>query len=152
MFEFTPEFFESVKKSANQSSIKFLNMAGIIPEVAEERHIVYRLPLNDVHLNHVGMMYAGSYFVFMESAGAALLSCTYGNKYIPILKDIFLDYLRPGKTDLVADLSMTAEEAAEKIKYIEEKGKGRYPMEVTVKDMNGEVCAVAKITYYLMKA
>ena len=46
---------------------------------------------------------------------------------------------------------MTEEEAEERIAYVKEHGKGQYPMEIPIADAEGNVCAVANITYYLMK-
>ena len=142
MSEFTPEFFEGVKKSITQGKIEYLNLAGVVPEVLEERHVVF---------NHVGIVYAGSYLILAESAGASLIKCTYGSRYVAIIKSVELDYLKPCKGDLVVDISMTQEEAAERIAYVEEHGKGRYPLKVPVLNEAGEVCAEAGIVYYLMK-
>ena len=101
-------------------------------------------------MNHVGIVYAGSYFMLAEASGASLLKCTYGSKYVAIIKSASLDYLRPAKTDLVVDISMTEEEAEERIAYVKEHGKGRYPMDIPVMDANGEHCATVSVVYYLM--
>ena len=45
---------------------------------------------------------------------------------------------------------MTEEEAKERIAYVEEHGKGRYPMEIPVMDADGQVCANVSMVYYLM--
>ena len=150
MPEMTKEFFEEAKYGVHHSKINYLNVAGIIPEVAEARHIVNRLPANSMHMNHVGILYAGSYFVFAESAGASLLKCTYAGKYVPIIKSVQIDYLKPSKTDLVIDISMTEEEAKERIAYVEAHGKGQYPMDVPVMDSEGTLCANVHIVFYLM--
>lgn len=151
MFQFTPEYFESVREGIIHSKIEYLNAAGILPEVLEERHVVCRLPAGHMHLNHVGTMYAGSYFVFAEAAGANLLLCTYGRQYVPIIKSMSLDYLKPSQSDLIIDLSMSEPEARERIAYVAEHGKGRYPMEIPVMNAEGVHCATANIVYYLMK-
>lgn len=152
MTDFTPEFFESIKASitAPNGKIEYLNEANVLPELFEQRHVVCRLPVEPKHMNHVGMVYAGSFFIIAESTGASLLKCTYGSKYVAIIKNATLDYLKPAKSDLVVDLSMTEEEAKARIAYVEEHGKGQYPMDIPVKDANGELCANVHITYYLM--
>ena len=126
-------------------------MAGIIPEIAEERHVRPRLPANTMHMNHVGIVYAGSYFIVGEATGATLIKCTYGGIYTPIIKDVKIDYLKPTAKDLIIDISMTEEEAKERIAYVEEHGKGRYPMTIPVMDEDGNHVATLDITYYLMK-
>ena len=64
-------------------------------------------PASKMHMNHVGMVYAGSYFVFVEATGASLIKCTYGSTYVPIIKNMSLDYKKPCTGDLVVDISMT---------------------------------------------
>lgn len=151
MIEITPEMREAYAKTFSDGPIKYLNVAGIEPVVIEPNHVVTKLPFNDMHVNHVGIVYAGSYFVFAESAGATLLKCVYGSTYLPIIKSVSIDYLKPGNTDLFIDVSMTDEEAEERIAYVKEKGKGRYPMTIMIKNANGEDVAKVDIVYYLMK-
>ncbi len=151
MYEITPEVFEAAKQSVTHGKINYLNVAGIIPEVAEERHVRYRLPLTSMHVNHVGIMYAGSFFVFGESTGASLIKCTYGTAYVPIIKSVSIDYLKPATTDLIIDISMTEEEAKERIAYVEEHGKGQYPMTIPIMTADGVHTANVNIVFYLMK-
>jgi acyl-coenzyme A thioesterase PaaI-like protein len=151
MYEVTPEIFEAAKQSVTHGKINYLNVAGIIPELAEVRHVRYRLPLTSMHVNHVGIMYAGSFFVFAESTGAGLIKCTYGNAYVPIIKSVSIDYLKPATSDLVIDISMTEEEAKERIAYVEEHGKGQYPMTIPIMTADGVHTANVNIVFYLMK-
>ena len=75
MADFDKEFFEGVKDGVTKGKIEYINIAGISPEVAELRHVKFRLPASKMHMNHVGMVYAGSYFVFVEATGASLIKC-----------------------------------------------------------------------------
>ena len=157
MAEMNAAFFEEAKYNLQHGKINFLNVAGLIPEVAEERHVVVRLPANSMHLNHVNIVYAGSYFVLAESSGATLIKCTYAGKYVPIIKSVNIDYRKPTKRDLIVDISMTEEEAKERIAYVEEHGKGLtnggewwYPLDVPVMDADGVHCADVHIVFYLM--
>ena len=151
MAEMNAEFFAQAKTDLTHGKINYLNVAGVIPEMVEERHVVTRLPAGSMHMNHVGMIYAGSFFVLAEATGATLLKCTYAGAYTPIIKSATLDYMKPATTDLVVDISMTAEEAKDRIAYVEEHGKGQYPMDIPVMDANGVHCANVHIVYYLMK-
>lgn len=152
MSQFTPEFFEAVRKNIVDCPIEYLRLAGVVPEVLEERHIRMKLEAGKMHLNHVNIMYAGSYFVFAESAGANLIACTYGGQFVPIIASVNVNYLKPSANDLIIDMSMTEEEAAERIAPILERGKGRYPLTINVMDSEGTHCAQVEIVYYLMPA
>lgn len=50
----------------------------------------------------------------------------------------------------IVDISMTEEEAKERIAYVEEHGKGQYPLDVPVMDADGVHCADVHIVFYLM--
>ena len=86
-----------------------------------------------------------------ESTGATLIKCTYGGIYTPIIKSVSIDYVKPTAKDLVIDISMTEEEAKERIAYVEEHGKGRYPMSIPVQDADGNHVATIDVVFYLMK-
>lgn len=142
---------EQVKQMFENSPVKWLGLSGMYLENIEERYVKLVMPLGDLHLNHVGIAYAGSMFAIMELGGALLFQSTYGlDKYVPILKKVEIHYLRPTDKDLVVELRLSEEEAREKIKLIEENGKGDYFLEVLLKDMEGKELAKATINYYIV--
>lgn len=151
MTEMNDAFFAAAGEGLCHSKINYMNMAGICPVSLSERRVKTKLPANYMHMNHVGIVYAGSYFVFAEASGATLIKCTYGGAYTPIIKSCSLDYTKPSKSDLVIDISLSEKDAAEKIAYIEKNGKGRYPLDIEIKNVEGELCATAHIVYYLIK-
>ena len=115
------------------------------------RHARLRLPLGDIHINHVGTAYAGSMFVAIEFSAAALFFCCYGvEAWTPIVRSVSVDYLKPARTDLIADLFLAEEEAAEKIAPVEERGRGNYVVEVPLQDAEGTLVAKAKVTFYIL--
>ena len=94
-------FFEKTKKDFANGPIKYLNHAGIIPEIIEERHVRFVLPIKE-HINHVGIAYAGSMFVLAESTGANLFVAVYGrDKFVPIIKAVECQYKKPCTTDMI---------------------------------------------------
>lgn len=52
MAEMNAAFFEEAKYNLQHGKINFLNVAGLIPEVTEERHVVVRLPANSIRIRH----------------------------------------------------------------------------------------------------
>lgn len=145
--------YADIKKRFENFKIKWVAMSGVYPVVMEERHAKLCLPLGDLHINHVGTAYAGSIFALAEVSVAAIVYCTYGlGKWVPIISRFEIDYLKPSTKDLIADVRLTAEEAAEKIKPIEERGKGRMTLVIPVTNVDGEEIARAVATAYLMPA
>ena len=147
-----PQFdFVDIKKRFETIKIKYLAMSGIYPEVMEERHSKLIMPLKDLHINHVGTAYAGSIFVLAELSVAALVYCSYGtDKWVPVVSRFEIDYLKPSTQDLIADVRLTAAEAAEKIKPIEERGKGRMTLVIPITNSAGDEIARATATAYLL--
>jgi len=134
-----------------EETIPWVKESGVKAELLEERHIVLRLPKEN-HLNHVGIVYAGSLFMLMELAGAALFGCTYPfGRYIPINKEMSIKFLKMGTTDILCDLSITPEKAAEMIKPVDEKGKGEWVLEMDCKDTEGNVVSTSVCHYYIKK-
>ena len=66
-------------------------------------------------------------------------------------EDANVDYVKASKGDLFIDLTISEQEAAEKIAYIEEHGRGQYPMDIAISNSDGETCANMHIVFYLIK-
>ena len=69
-----------------------------------------------------------------------------------ILKSVELKFVKPGTKDLYVDISLTEEEAAEKIKPVEERGRGDYFLDIPVYDVDGEQVAQMNFNYYALPA
>jgi acyl-coenzyme A thioesterase PaaI-like protein len=134
-----------------EETIPWVKASGLTAEVLEPRHVVLRLP-KERHLNHVGIVYAGSLFMLMEISGAALFGCTYPfGKYVPINKEMSIKFLKMGTTDILCDLSISEGKAAELIRPIDEKGKGEWVLEMECRDTEGTVIATSVCHYYIKK-
>lgn len=147
------EFFEVLAKNVSNGPTPYVNNAGLVAELVEERHVRIVLPLTEKHRNHVGIAYAGSEFVLAEIAGGTLFMATYGtDEFVPILKSVECKYLKPGTKDLVVEIALSKEEAEEKIKAVKERGRGDYFLDVPVVDSDGEEVALMSFNYYALPA
>ena len=134
-----------------EATIPWVKDSGLSCELLEERHVILRLP-SDRHLNHVGIVYAGSLFMLMEVSGAALFACTYPlGQYIPINREMGIQFLRMGVTDILCELRIPEEKAREMIRPIDEKGKGEWVLEMDCRDTDGNVIATSVCHYYIKK-
>jgi acyl-coenzyme A thioesterase PaaI-like protein len=141
----------SALKPMIEGTIPWVEDSGLSAEVLEERHVVLRLP-KDRHLNHVGIVYAGSLFMLMEISGAALFACTYPfGRYIPINKGMDIRFLNAGLTDILCELSISEQKAKEMIRPIDEKGKGEWVLEMDCRDTEGNIVATSVCQYYIKK-
>ncbi len=118
---------------------------------AEDRHVRLKMP-KELHSNHVGIAWAGTLFSIMEIAAAALVAFTYPDTgWVPINRSMSVDFKKPVLTDIYCDLSISEEDAAEKIKPVEERGKGDWIVDITAQDENGEICATSRCNFYFKK-
>src|SRR5512137_1898585 len=93
-------------RKAITDTIPWVKMSGICVETFQEGHVKLFVPVTN-HLNHVGIIYAGTHFMLMEVAGAALFLATYGiEKYIPINKGMSIRFLKPATTDIFCELRL----------------------------------------------
>ena len=147
------ELMEQLRKNVSEGPTPYVNMAGLQAEVVEPRHVRLRLPVEPTHKNHVGIAYAGSEFVLAEIAGGTLFMATYGtDTFVPVLKSVDIKFVKPGTTDLVADVALTEQEAAEKIAPAQERGRGDYLLDVAVTDESGEAVALFAFNFFALPA
>ncbi len=140
----------STFRTALTDMIPWVKASGLRVDVFEERHVRLSVP-KDKHLNHVGIIYAGSHFMLMEIAGAALFLATYGMRpFVPVNKGMSIRYLKPAATDIHCDLTITAEEARAKMEPIEARGRGEWVLDMSVTDENGATVSTSTCTYYLL--
>ena len=132
-------------------TIPWIKDSDLHVDVFKERHVKLSVPVQNKHMNHVGYVYAGTHFMLMELAGAALYLATYGfQKYVPITKGINIKYSKPANTDLSCELSISQENADKMIAPVLDRGKGDWILEMDTKDANNEIVSSAICNYYLI--
>lgn len=132
-----------------EDTVPIVKYGGVKVEKLEERDIILSMPTEN-NLNHVGIMYAGSTYILLEVAGAALFFSTHGiSKYILVNAGMSIKYLKPATTKIFCRLTISKEEAEQKMKPIEEAGKGKWPLKLQAKDENGVVVAEAECNYFV---
>jgi len=137
-------------KTAITDIIPWVKMSGLRVDIFEEGHVKLSVPAA-LHMNHVGIVYAGTHFMLMEVAGAALFLATYGiDKFLPINKGMNIRFIKPATTDISCVLTLEGDEALEKLRPVEEKGRGEWILDMTVTDAQGILVSSSTCTYYLI--
>lgn len=131
-------------------TVPWIKMSDVRVDLLAERHAKLSLPIQK-HLNHVGIVYAGTHFMLMELTGAALFLCTYGfEKYVPVNKQMSIQYLKPAYSDLTCEVSLSREEALEKMQPIVEHGKGDWILDMNTVDSSGQVVSRSTCNYFII--
>lgn len=137
-------------RSIITDTVPWIKMSDVRVDILEERHVKLSLPIQK-HLNHVGIVYAGSHFMLMELAGAALFLGTYGFKrFVPINKEMSIRYRKPADSTINCELYISEIEASEKIRPIEEKGKGEWILDMSTKDSKNNIVSTSTCKYFIM--
>jgi acyl-coenzyme A thioesterase PaaI-like protein len=138
-------------KTALTDTIPWVKQSGLKVDIFEKGHILLSVPVNPQHINHVGIVYAGTYFMLMEVAGAALFLATYGaESYIPINRAMNIRFIKPSSTDIFCELFLTQEKADEMIAPVKERGKGDWILDMTTSDSSGKTVSESTCTYYII--
>lgn len=137
------KIFETVIPFAARSGIKAIEISRNYNKIM--------MPLAP-NINHVGSMYAGALFTVAEMMGGAVAMTTFGPLgLVPIVKGLNIRFLKPARTDVTVEYTMTEEEVQRVIKEAEETGKGNYVLKLEIKDTNGVVVATSEGFYQVRK-
>ncbi len=138
-----------VMKLAVEKSIAFVRRTGFRARVMERGHVVCEMPLKG-NVNHIGTMYAGALFTLAEVPGGALYLTTFDTKrFIPIVTEMSIKYLKPAKGTVSIEINMPDERIAELEAEAAANGKAVFELEGELKNADGEVVAVSRAVYQL---
>jgi thioesterase domain-containing protein len=136
-------------KNLLENSVPFVQRTGLKALELEPGRVKLMVPLKG-NENHIGTMYAGALFTLAEFPVGALYMTTFDvSKYYPIVKEMDIRFVRPAKSNVTIELTMSEEEVIRVQAEVDEKGKSDFVLEGEVKDDAGEVVARSKALYQL---
>ena len=141
-----------VAKQALENGIKFVANCGLKVIELRRGYVKCSVPLNG-NVNHIGIMYAGAMFTVAEIPGGALFLSSFDTtRYFPIVKALNMDFLKPAKSDVTVEISLTDEQIAAIQADADTKGKAEFVLEGELKDNAGLVVARSRGTYQIRKS
>jgi acyl-coenzyme A thioesterase PaaI-like protein len=100
--------------------------------------------------NHIGSMYAGALFTLAEIPGGALCLATFdATRYYPLVKEMTIRFVRPARSDVTIECSLSTEEAARILAAAELRGKADFALAGHITDQSGDVVAISKGIYQI---
>ena len=115
------------------------------------QRVTLKMPLAG-NESHVGTMYAGILFTVAEIPGGALFLTNFDPfKYIPLMKQMEIKYLKAARTDVTVTAELSGEEVDRMNGELEAKGKSEFVLNCEVKDMEGNVVAETVATYQVRR-
>jgi acyl-coenzyme A thioesterase PaaI-like protein len=137
-------------RSVITDTIPWVKDSGLRVDVFETGHVKLSVPVAR-HLNHVGIVYAGTHFMLMEVAGAALFMATYGiDRFVPVNKGMSIRFVKPGLTDISCELLLSPGEAQARLAPVIERSRGDWILDMSVTDTNGTVVSTSTCNYFII--
>jgi acyl-coenzyme A thioesterase PaaI-like protein len=136
-----------------QQAIPFNTHLGLeVVEVAPG-HGVVRLPDDEKLRNHVGSQHAGGLFAAGEAASGGAFVGAFADHMggiTPLARSAEIDYLKLAKGPITATGTL-AGEVDGLLATLDEEGKVHFPVEVELKDEDGQVVATMTVHWHVRK-
>lgn len=129
------------------SMVPMLGSMGIeVVDVAYGR-VRTRLPLAAQNGNHIGTVYAGVLFSFLEATGGALVLASFDvSRYIPVIVEGTVRFVRPVTSTIDCDLSLSTEEIDLVHRALDEDPRSSWTLAATAVT-GGRVACEADLVY-----
>lgn len=102
--------------------------------------------------NHMGTLYAGTLFGLGEMLGGALFAGGFDvERFYPTVKDVQIRFLRPARTDVRAEASLSDVDLNRLRLQAEQEGKAEFVLEASITDADGTVVATTIGTYQVRR-
>jgi acyl-coenzyme A thioesterase PaaI-like protein len=136
-----------------QGAIPFNNHVGLeVVEVAEGSGVV-RLPEDDKLSNHVGSQHAGGLFAAGEAASGAAFTGSFAEqlgRITPLASRAEIEYVKLAKGPITATGTLSADRR-ELLEKLDEEDKVEFPIEVELKDRQGNVVATMTVHWHVRR-
>jgi len=130
------------------STVPLLASIGVEAVEVERRRVRTRLPFDPVNGNHIGTVYAGVLYSFLESTGGALVLVSFDvSSWIPIIVEGTIRYLRPVTAAVEIDVSLTEQECDAVHAQLDADPKSRWILHAAAVAEDGRVACEADLVY-----
>ncbi|WP_281647116.1 YiiD C-terminal domain-containing protein [Parendozoicomonas sp. Alg238-R29] len=138
---------EDMLKGFAEEKIEFVKRSGLKVLDAKAGYVRCLMPAEG-NGNHFGTMYAGAMFTLAEIPGGVMaLACFEPGKYVPLLKNMSIKYLKPAKGDITFETLLAKDEINRIASDAQENGKADFILTGELKDSEGNVVAVTEGLY-----
>lgn len=129
--------------------IPFIRRTGVRVTELERGRVIACMPLKG-NVNHIGTMYAGALFTLAEFPGGPLMLATYGmTRFIPIVTDLRMEFLKVAKGPVTIELRMEPDEIERVEAETLATGKAEFTLHGELKNTEGDVIARSTALYQM---
>ncbi|WP_375193469.1 PaaI family thioesterase [Marinobacter sp.] len=131
-------------------SIPFAPRNGFSVEEVQPGYVRAKIRLKG-NKNHFGSLYAGAYFLVAEIPGGVLTLFDLGPAYVPILKEMTLQFLQPANSDVTVEFRLPPETVAQILADADATGRAKFVLEGKLVDAEGNHVATSIAHYRVRK-
>jgi acyl-coenzyme A thioesterase PaaI-like protein len=149
MTQTTEGLSTAVIKELVETKLDFLSRMKLKLVELKPRYVKLWAPLQG-NENHVGSMYAGALFTVAEIPGGVLCLSTFDSSlYYPLVKTMTIRFVRPARTDVTIECSLSLAKTHRIQAAAEKHGKADFILIGHITDESGDVVAVSRGLYQL---
>lgn len=143
-----PEQLASSVEQIVRTTVPLLGAMGIEVPEAERRRVRTRLPWDPRNGNHIGTVYAGVLFSFLESTGGALVLVSFDvSRWIPVVVEGTIRFARPVTGAVECDLTLTDDDVAAVHDALEKDRRYRWTLTAAAVAEDGTPACEADFVY-----
>lgn len=140
--------YANVLDGVFRAVVPALGHMGIQVLEAEPGRVVLRLPFRAENGNHIGTVYAGVLYSFLEASGGALILTSLDmSRWVPVIVESAVRYRRPALGALTATLELSEGERAALEAGLAADPKLRWTYTARAVDDDGEAICEADLVY-----
>lgn len=131
-----------------RSTVPLLASIGMQVIDVGPRRVRTRMPFSPVIANHIGTAYAGALFSFLEATGGALVLVSFDvSRWIPVIVEGTIRYLRPAPGAVEAACSLTEAERDAVHGMLDDDPKASWMLTAAAAAEDGRVVCEADLVY-----
>ena len=131
-----------------RTTVPMMGDIGIEVVEAERNHVRTRLPWNPRNGNHIGTVYAGVLFSFLESTGGAIVLVSFDvTRWIPVVVEATIRYARPVTGVVECEMRLSPEEVDAVQSALARDPKYRWTFSATAIAEDGRTACEVDLVY-----
>ena len=148
MTQAAPEETATTIQNVVRSTVPLLGAIGMEVVEASPGRVRTRLPFMAENSNHIGTVYAGVLFSFLEASGGALVLMAFDvARWIPVIVEGTIRYARPVSGPIECALAVTTAERDAVHAALEADPKHRWVLNAAAIDDTGTTVCEADLVY-----
>jgi len=144
----TPENTAAAIQSVVRSTVPLLGAIGMEVVEAAPGRVRTRLPFQAENGNHIGTVYAGALFSFLEASGGALVLMAFDvSRWIPVIVEGTIRYRRPVTGTIECEVTVSEQDREAVHRALEADPKHRWVLNAAATDTDDRVVCEADLVY-----